>query len=66
MGNTTTAMMNDTNEPLKDSDAKKDKKDKKKKKRKDKVKNKEDDIEEIDINEPPNPPPQDDEWNTNY
>ena len=43
MGNTT-SMMNDTNEPLRDSDAKK--KDKKKKKRRDKNKNKNDDVNE--------------------
>lgn len=49
MGNTTTAMMNDTSEPFKAGDAKKEKKDKKKKKRKDKNKNKNDEVDEIEM-----------------
>lgn len=51
MGNTT-SMMNDTSEPLKDNDARKDKRDKKKKKRRDKNKNKNDDVNEIELNGP--------------
>jgi hypothetical protein len=46
----TTSMMNDTNEPLRDSDA--NYKDKKKKKRNDKNKSKNDDVNEIDLNGP--------------